>query len=981
MCEGQGIMQKYAPPGLIHYIRELATIWRTEPRSDAELLAAFVELQEETAFTALVVRHGRVVWTTCRRVLTDDADAEDAFQATFIALARQARKLRREPLEGWLRLAAHRAALQATRGARRRSRAQRELYRRADPYQPSIAPPDDELQAAVREELARLPEKLRLTISLYYLDGKTQAEVGKLVGISDRAVAGRLVSALNTMRRRLERRGLVVATAALVALISDLRVAAALSPGLMAAAATTAIHALHGGAVAGPAATIAAGLTAPRVPLTAVVTAIALLGVGGAITVAAVRKSEMPLAEPPSAPPALAAAELKKPDLVRKQGPVVTFAGQVLDVAGKPIPHAEVTAVARRPFRAGDFGLRENTLRAGRADADGRFRLTVPADFPTWYPDRKVVLVASAPGQPPTTLPISASGSQDSIELRLGGAEPLRGKVFDPDGKPAIGVQVSVVRLGDTAWEPIQGAEEGPPPFWPKSAYSDERGEFVLPGLGSTRNVWLQFHDDRFALSTEPVQETMGKGTGRAGEDLEDPGVRPVSIPILSDLPHFRLAPPRLLSGRVLAGDTGLPISHARLAIYAGNWAKTHSVRHTALTSSLEASRAVRADALDSRADIDGRFKVHLPSANQYRLDVFPPAGRGCLALTRQIRWDHGTTGRQEEFRLPRGIELRGRVIEAEGGKPVAGAYAYFLPHSRDNPHFCRDVLCDRHTFANTAPDGTFRLTVPAGPGELQVYGPDWQYIPQLLIPQSGVPGPNRRLRYYVSALKMMDVPTASEHIDVEVALRRGMSVSGSVTGPDGVSASECVLVCCGKITPLRNRVVVPLPVRDGNFTLPGCEPGHTYPVLFLDARHMCGALVDVIAYLQKATAPPIRLEPCGTAKLRVIDPDGRPAACCQLEVSVLLEPDCATGDAAALAARPDLADPYAISWIDSINYGQDPVTDKDGLATLPALVPGVRYQIAGCWDGRGTWGKPFTVRAGANVNLPDLNLRRPRAK
>ena len=179
----------------------------------------------------------------------------------------------------------------------------------------------------------------------------------------------------------------------------------------------------------------------------------------------------------------------------------------------------------------------------------------------------------------------------------------------------------------------------------------------------------------------------------------------------------------------------------------------------------------------------------------------------------------------------------------------------------------------------------------------------------------------------------------------------------------------------------MRNRVVVPLPVREGKFTLPGCEPGHSYPVLFLDAKNQCGAVVELAAHVEKVTAPSVRLEACGTAKLRVLDPDGFPAAGSKLEVSVLLEPDRVTGDAAALAASPNLADPYAASWIDTINYGEDLETDEEGWATLPALVHGARYRVAACWDGRWTCTKPFDVRAGETVTLADLNLRRPRGR
>jgi hypothetical protein len=106
-------------------------------------------------------------------------------------------------------------------------------------------------------------------------------------------------------------------------------------------------------------AAIAAGLTAPRIPLTALVAAVGLLGLGGAITVAA---SKRPAPSPTAVefvPSPRPAPQGTTPGRGRTDRPVVTLAGQVLDAAGRPVPHAEVTALARRPFRAGDFGLRE----------------------------------------------------------------------------------------------------------------------------------------------------------------------------------------------------------------------------------------------------------------------------------------------------------------------------------------------------------------------------------------------------------------------------------------------------------------------------------------------------------------------------------------------------------------------------------------------------------------------------------------------
>src|SRR5262245_81738 len=107
---------------LLHYLRCATGMWRSDPRPDAELLAEFAATQDKFAFAVLVGRHGQAVWRTCARVLGDTPEAEDAFQAAFMTLARKASSLRREPLGGWLHTIAHRLALKARRATSRRDR-------------------------------------------------------------------------------------------------------------------------------------------------------------------------------------------------------------------------------------------------------------------------------------------------------------------------------------------------------------------------------------------------------------------------------------------------------------------------------------------------------------------------------------------------------------------------------------------------------------------------------------------------------------------------------------------------------------------------------------------------------------------------------------------------------------------------------------------------------------------------------------------
>src|SRR6516225_7344650 len=112
-----------APADLIlGHIRKLVAAERDDQQSDAQLLERFAGQRDEAAFAALVRRHGSLVLGVCGRVLRDWHYAEDAFQATFVTLARQAGSLRRpESLGPWLHGVASRTAARArSRAARRR---------------------------------------------------------------------------------------------------------------------------------------------------------------------------------------------------------------------------------------------------------------------------------------------------------------------------------------------------------------------------------------------------------------------------------------------------------------------------------------------------------------------------------------------------------------------------------------------------------------------------------------------------------------------------------------------------------------------------------------------------------------------------------------------------------------------------------------------------------------------------------------------
>src|SRR5262245_47755179 len=143
--------------------------------TDRQLLERFVAESDQGAFAELVARHGACVWAVCRRVLGQEQDAEDAFQATFLILGRRAGAIRkRESVGSWLHGVAFRTAMKVRRSITRRQARERHAGGAAQEPSPSDQAAARELQRLLDEEVARLAEKHRTPFVLCCLEGRSE---------------------------------------------------------------------------------------------------------------------------------------------------------------------------------------------------------------------------------------------------------------------------------------------------------------------------------------------------------------------------------------------------------------------------------------------------------------------------------------------------------------------------------------------------------------------------------------------------------------------------------------------------------------------------------------------------------------------------------------------------------------------------------------------------------------------------------------
>jgi RNA polymerase sigma factor (sigma-70 family) len=266
--------------------RDGAAVPAAEEPTDGQLLQRFISRQDETAFAALVQRHGPMVLAVCRRVLQDWHHAEDAFQATFLTLVKKAGAIGQpELLANWLYGVAYRTARKAKVSAARRWQYEREAASmpRAEPNRDATW---RELQTVLDEEMAHIPEKYRAPLILCYLEGKTNAEAARLLHWPPGSMSRRISRGLELLRQRLNRRGLIVSPGLFPTVLAE-QAGPVPVPSALADATVEAAVAVIGSEVTATATAASAGATGSGGLLKAVVLA-RLSGTAALLIIAAV---------------------------------------------------------------------------------------------------------------------------------------------------------------------------------------------------------------------------------------------------------------------------------------------------------------------------------------------------------------------------------------------------------------------------------------------------------------------------------------------------------------------------------------------------------------------------------------------------------------------------------------------------------------------------------------------------------------------
>jgi RNA polymerase sigma factor (sigma-70 family) len=889
---------------LLRHVQQLASGGRARQWTDRQLLDDFAARGSEAAFASLVSRHGPMVLRVCRRVLNHEQDAEDAFQATFLVLARNTTSIRkREALADWLHGVAYRTAMKAKRGAARR----RNHEARAGAVAPRPASPTwDDVQAVLDEEVQRLPPRFREAFVLCVLEGKGGAEVAAQLGCKEGTVKSRVNRARHLLRGRLSRRGIQLSALLAAVSVAESAGRAALPAALARSAVGLGLSVAAGAAIPPHLAALAAEVTR-AMSLTRIKIAAALIAAGllvasaGALARQALAGGE----PPPTDQQSQVGGREPKPPAAEAADEAVEVRGRVVDADGKPVAGAAVAVWAR--------GAKGEARRARETTgADGRFRVTVrAADL-----RERVTLVAAAEGYGPdwAELPNPVPKSHE-VALRLVRDDvPVSGRLVNLEGRGIAGATVRVRRVekrtdgGDLAqfvatkrqWArgnyingpdmKSLGAAACPAAT---SITTDAEGRFRLTGFGRERVLHLTIE----GKTIEPIYVEALTRTGVpeglfSGNENET----------VYGATFERVIPPgKSVVGSVREKGTGKPL--AGITVSCGRCA--------------------------TRTDAEGRYRIDGPrKRNEYSVTAYAVP---YFDVTKSNVADTpGFEPVKVDFELERGLAIRGHVLDKATGKPVAATITYLA--FADNPHL--KTVSGLGPGGSVRDDGSFAFTGLPGPGVLAVIADEDDYVK--VAPDTSwklVPGINWVPGVAHAFVRINPSEMDAESATFEIRLEPAAKVRAEVVDPDDKPLSG--YYAAGLTGSARNNVSWMVPHGSPTFTVRGLDGRRPRTVVVYSAEKKLGKAL--VARGDEAEPLRVRVEPLSGVTGRVLDAAGRPLS--------------------GLHVRADLSrmgedlDRLPVQFF--ITRGTwaaklegKATTDADGKFRLDGLMPGLKYNL-----------------------------------
>lgn len=634
-----------------------------------------------------------------------------------------------------------------------------------------------------------------------------------------------------------------------------------------------------------------------------------------------------------------------------------TVRGSVVGPDGKPAANAQVAVVGirRRAVRGGDLASNSEVLAEGTTGEKGRYQLEFASVSSKTHVD--VNIVARADGCGLAWRPLDPLGD---VSLKLMLEEVIRGRLIDVEGQPAGRVELSVssviptVAPGTRSERGVHHVFDSPPRAWPPKLVAAEDGSFAIRGISAANGIHLMVAGtDRFA----PQGLTINTGTPeeRPNDDLSyRPLVRTIKTGEEGVLP---LAPAQIFEGVVRYADTNEPAPHARLTI----WASQQEVGGSMIS-------------VPGITDARGRYRINPYAGTRFGITAYPPAGVPYLIHEkRDITRKDDASVKQVDVALPRGVLLRGRVVESETKTAITGATIQYVPQSTTRARAPQGVVTGWQGLQLSGENGAFEICVLPGSGTLLISGPDGNFVSREFGSRElsrGLPGGQRN---YAHQVEQVNPQANSEPLNLTIELQRGAVVSGHIANSAGEPVEQALLITRLNMHPLilawRGSSLEAL---GDVFELSGLAEGAEYAVHFLDPRNRLGTTAMLTS---REKTPKIVLLPCGEAAATFVDSEGKPVANHGPSLHFVLTPGPDMFDQTALNKGALAAETDFVANIDRLNYWPGPKTDANGRVTLHALIPGARYRITSYAKGRHVILKEFVAESAKTLDLGQFTV------
>jgi RNA polymerase sigma factor (sigma-70 family) len=944
-----------APLGtLLGHVQQLAG-GRCAPQwTDRQLLEEFAARHSEAAFAALVARHGPMVLRVCRRVLHHEQDAEDAFQATFLALATHPGAIRRrEVVAGWLHAVAYRTAMKAKRSAARRRNHEARLRTQA----PSAAPGPrwDDVQAALDEEIQGLSEQHRAAFVLCAVEGKSVPEAAAELGVKPGTLSSRLTRARQRLQRQLARRGIklaaLLAALALAEHPGKGAVSASLARGTVRFGLLVAAGEPAAGVIPTHVAALAAGVTS-AMSLTKIKIAMALLLAAGLVLAGAGALARQALAagEPLAGSPLSEAARQEPESAAAKEAAKapatpdqesLTFSGRVLGPDGQPVAGAKVYESLWWGYHYNPFESPESAT-TGR---DGRFVFTLPK-----AKHQPTIVTAAAPNLGVGWVALHADDGRTGLTLKLVTDDvPIVGQIVDLEGKPVPGATLQVLQVMASPGEDLgpwldAAKDRTAPPHGRDLAIAqqylsrytiapspvvttDDAGRFRLTGIGRERVVIVRLAGPTIAseylhIRTRPG-EAVKVGLHEADREYGTPRIDTTYYGA-----NFRhvAGPTRPVVGVVRDKDTKKPLAGVTIRSEKLAHSPYHGVRITQTVT-----------------DAEGRYRLTgLPKGPGNKIHVVPPRDQPYVAPVLDVPDVFGQDPVTVDVELKRAVWIEGRLTDRATGKPLPGHHVMY--HVRDanrNQGDYAGFWGGMPGGVTTNEDGRYRIIGLPGPGLLTVFQ-DHKEDYLLGAERDDEDGLKEAFGYMPQgnfvAFARIDPAPGSESVRRDIELVRGWTFTGTLLGPDGKPLVGAVMGGSSEA------------MKSAEFTVRRFNPRRPRPVFF---RHPGKGLIGVAPAPQKDGASvTVRMGPGAAVKGRLVDADGTPRAGVELWVSF----------------QPK-GEPH---WNEQ-GLRERIKTDREGRFRIDALLPGLDYYLSADHTAIG-FGRD--LRAGETKDLGDVRTR-----